>query len=116
MNFMEILVSSINFKTDTSLENYVREKVGKLFNHSKTIIKANVVLREGEKGIVDNKQCEIRLMVRGYDHFVKKTTDAYEKSVLQAVKVLLKILRRNKNRIIAKRYSNSLIVENKASQ
>jgi len=49
------------------------------------------------------------LMIPGYDHIVKKSTDVYEKSVSQAVDVLQKILRRKKNRIIAKRYSNSLL-------
>ena len=43
-------------------------------------------------------------MIPGYDHFVKKSTGVYEKSVSQAVEVLQKILRRKKNRVIAKRY------------
>jgi ribosomal subunit interface protein len=106
---MEIIISTINFRTDTSLETYVREKVSKLVNHCKTIIRANVILREGDQGILENKQCEIRLVVPGYDHFVKKSTDVYEKSVAQAVEVLQKILRRSKNRIIAKRYTGSLL-------
>lgn len=103
---MEIIISTLNFKTDTTLETYVREKVSKLFNHCKTIIRANVILREGENGSLENKQCEIRLMIPGYDHFVKKSTGVYEKSISQAVEVLQKILRRRKNRIIAKRNSN----------
>jgi len=103
---MEIIVSTLNFKTDTRLETFVTEKVSKLFNHCKTIIQANVILREGENGNLENKQCEIRLMIPGYDHIVKKSSDAYEKSNSQAVEVLQKILRRKKNRIFAKRYSN----------
>ena len=103
---MEIIISTINFKTDTTLETFVREKVSKLFNQCKTIIRANVILREGENGNLENKLCEIRLMVPGYDHFVKKSTGVYEKSVSQAVEVLQKILRRKKNKMIAKRYSN----------
>ena len=103
---MEIIISTINFKTDTSLETFVREKVSKLFNHCKTIIRANVILREGENGNLENKQCEIRLMIPGYDHFVKRSTGVYEKSVSQAVEVLQKILRRKKNRVLAKRYSS----------
>lgn len=103
---MEIIISTINFKTGTSLETFVREKVSKLFNHCKTIIRAHVILREGENGNPENKQCEIRLMIPGYDHFVKKSTGVYEKSISQAVEVLQKILRRRKNRVIAKRYSN----------
>lgn len=103
---MEIIISTINFKTDTTLETFVREKVSKLFNHCKTIIRANVILREGENGNLENKQCEIRLTIPGYDHFVKRSTGVYEKSVSQAVEVLQKILRRKKNRVLAKRYSS----------
>lgn len=103
---MEIIISTLDFKTDTSLETFVREKVSKLFNHCKTIIRANVILRGGENGNLENKQCEVRLMIPGYDHFVKKSTGVYEKSISQAVEVLQKILRRKKNRIIAKRYAN----------
>lgn len=102
---MEIIISTINFKTDRTLESFVREKVSKLFNQCKTIIRANVILREGESGSLENKLCEIRLIVPGYDHFVKKSTGLYEKSVSQAVEVLQKILRRKKNKMIAKRYS-----------
>jgi ribosomal subunit interface protein len=102
---MEIIISTPNFKTGTSLETFVRKKVSKLFNHCRTIIRANVILRERENGNSENKQCEIRLMIPGYDHFVKKSSGVYEKSVSEAVEVLQKILRRKKNRIIAKRYT-----------
>ena len=103
MNYMEIIINSVNFKTDKTLEAFVREKVSKLFSHCNKIIRANVILREGENGNPESKLCEIRLMIPGYDHFVKKSTEVYEKSVLQAVNVLLKILRRDKSRLITKR-------------
>ena len=103
---MEIIINSVNFKTDTALEIFVKEKVSKLFNQCSNIIRANVILRETEKGNPENKLCEIRLMIPGNDHFVKKSTGVYEKSVSQAVAVLQKILRRKKSRVIAKRHSN----------
>src|SRR6185503_17495067 len=105
MSCMEIIISTLDFKTDTRLETFVREKVSKLFNHCKTIIRANIILREGENGNLENKQCEIRLMIPGNDHFVRKSTGVYEKSVSQAVEVLHKILRRKKRRVISKRHS-----------
>jgi len=103
---MDIIISTVKLKTDATLEAFVREKVGKLFKQSNKVIRANVILRESESGNPENKQCEIRLMIPGYDHFVKKSTGVYEKSISQAVEVLQKILRRKKNRVIAKRYSN----------
>ena len=106
MNDMEIIISTINFKPDTSLETFVKEKVSKLFNHCNKIIRANVILREEENGNLENKKCEIRLMIPGNDHLVKKSTGVYEKSISEAVAVLQKILQRRKSRVIAKRHSN----------
>lgn len=97
---MEIIITTINFKKDTLLETFVKQKVSKLFNHCKSIIRANVILRKGAIGNLENKQCEIRLMIPGYDPFVKKNTGRYEKSVSQAVDVLQKILRRRKGRLV----------------
>ena len=95
---MEIIINSVNFKADRTLETFVREKVSKLFHQCNKIIRANVVLREAENGNPENKLCEIRLMIPGNDHFVRKCTEVYEKSILQAVEVLQKILRRRKTR------------------
>ncbi len=103
---MEIIITSMKFKADRTLETFIREKVSKLFHQYDKIIRANVVLRETENGTPENKLCEIRLMIPGNDHFVRKCTGIYEKSILQAVEVLQKILRRKKNRIIAKRHYN----------
>ena len=101
---MEIIINSVNFKADTALETFVKEKVSKLFNQCDNIIRANVILRETEKGNPENKLCEIRLMIPGNDHIVKKCTAVYEKSILQAVEVLQKIIRRKKNKVIKERY------------
>ena len=99
---MEIIINSVNFKTDTALEIFVKEKVSKLFNQCDKIIRANVILRETENGNPENKLCEIRLMIPGNDHIVKKCTAVYEKSILQAVEVLQKIIRRKKAKVIRK--------------
>lgn len=103
---MDIIIKSVNFKPAFRLEQFIREKISKLFNQSATIIRADVILRKNEDNNPENKLCEIRLIVPGYDHFVAKTTEAYEKSVLEAVKILQKLLRRKKGKLIAKRYYN----------
>jgi ribosome hibernation promoting factor len=102
---MEIIIDSVNFKTGAALDEFVREKVSKLFNQCNKIIRAYVILRESENRNPENKLCEIRLMIPGNDHFVTKCTGVYEKSILQAVGVLQKIIRRKKNKMITKRYS-----------
>lgn len=103
---MEIIINSVNFKADTVLETFVKEKVSKLFNQCDKIVRANVILRETESGNPENKLCEIRLMIPGNDHIVKKCTAVYEKSILQAVEVLQKIIRRKKTKVISKRHSH----------
>jgi ribosome-associated translation inhibitor RaiA len=100
---MEVIINSVNFKTDATLETFVREKVSKLFNQCNKIIRADVILRKTEDGNPKNKLCEIKLMIPGNDHFVKKCSEVYEKSILQAVQVLKKIMRRRKTKVIKKR-------------
>src|ERR1051326_4220246 len=101
---MKIIIRSLNFKTGEALKEFVREKVSRLFNHCDEIIRAQVILRQSENGQPENKLCQIRLMIPGNDHFVAKCTGIYEKSILQAVEALQKIIRRKKNKMIAKRY------------
>jgi len=101
---MKIIMKSLNFKTGEALKEFVREKVSRLFNHCDEIIRAQVILRQSENGQPENKLCQIRLMIPGNDHFVTKCTGIYEKSILQAVEALQKIIRRKKNKMIAKRY------------
>lgn len=93
---MNITIQSVNFKAGATLEYFIADKVSKLFRQSGHIIRAEVTLRERNSGNLQNKICDIRLMIPGYDHFVSKRTDLYEKSVLESVKTMQKILRRSK--------------------
>lgn len=106
---MNIIIKSADFKIGRGLETFVREKVKKLFRQSDNIIRAHVMLRKGANKSPKNKLCEIRLEVPGYDHFVKKSSEEYGKSVSRAVDVLQKILRRNKNRQLAARQTLALV-------
>lgn len=98
-----ILFQSVHFKASTQLKQYIKSKVSKLFEQDITIIRADVTLFEGASGNPNNKYCEIQLSVSGENHFVKKNTDSYKKSVLSAVETLQKILRREKTKMISQR-------------
>lgn len=100
---MNIIIKSIDFKAGNKLETFVREKVKKLFTQCDNIIRANVILRKGSSKNPENKLCEIKLVVPGYDHYVKKSSIGYRRSVSQSVDVLQEILRRNKTRALARR-------------
>lgn len=102
---MDIIIQAKDFKVGNSLRAFITEKVGKLYNKCKSIIRAEVILRQGGHSELENKLCEIRLLVPGNDHIVKVNSTVYEKSVFKAVNVLDKILRRNKTKIISRRHT-----------
>jgi hypothetical protein len=43
---MDIIIKSINFKTKVNPEEFIKEKVSKLYDHCDNIIRVNVVLRK----------------------------------------------------------------------
>ncbi|MEO6960676.1 MAG: HPF/RaiA family ribosome-associated protein [Puia sp.] len=105
---MNIIIKSVDFRAGNALKTFVRNKVSKLFRQYDSIIRANVVLRIGESKNPENKSCEIRLVVPGYDHFVKKSAGEYQTSVSQSVNVLQEILRRSKTKVLTRRQIGSI--------
>lgn len=92
----KINIQTLHFKASEALNKYIEEKIEKLFRMSDDIIRADVTLYEGASGNPENQWCEIQLSVPGENHFVKKNSNHYEKSILDAVTALQKIIRRNK--------------------
>ncbi len=101
----KIVFQSVQFKASAKLEEFVNEKVSKLFEQDPSILRADVNLFEGAAGNPKNQFCEINLSVRGDNHFVKKNSESYEKSVLVAVRTLQQVLRRQKTKIMIRRKS-----------
>jgi putative sigma-54 modulation protein len=95
---MQINLQTLKFDAQPQLENYVNEKVGKLSQYDDKIIRADVTLSiNGD--IVENKVCEIRLVVPGNDDFVKKNATTFEEAIHSCVDILQKILRRKKEKV-----------------
>jgi len=99
----KIVMQSVQFKASRQLEEFVTEKVSKLIEQDASIIRADVTLFEGASGNPRNQFCEIQLSVPGENHFIKKNSESYEKSILDAVKTLQKVLRRQKTKRIVRR-------------
>lgn len=95
---MKVNLQSLHFKASDNLKNFVDEKVGKLSHFNDKIISADVTLFSDDGKNADNKVCEIRLVVPGYDDFVKKNAETFEEATLVAVETLEKILRRKKDK------------------
>lgn len=93
---MTVNIQSIRFKASEKLQAHVQEKVQKLFGVNEKIIRADVTLFE-DGGAPANQYCEIKLLVPGHDHIVKKGAQTYEKAVTDAVSALQKVLRRKKD-------------------
>lgn len=93
---MKVNLQSLHFKASEQLKEFINEKVGKLFHLNESIISAEVTLVANDIKIPNNKVCEIRLVVPGYDDFVKKEAASFEEAVLAAVETLQKVLRRKK--------------------
>lgn len=104
---MNIIIKSVDFKAGKDLEAFIKEKVRKLFEQCDDIIRANVILRRGASKKHENRLCEIRLVVPGYDYFVKKSSIGYRRAVSQSVDALQEILRRNKSRLLAERTASA---------
>ena len=84
---MDIIIQSLGFKASEDLDNFVREKLEK-FDKELNIIRANVTLYSGSQSNPNSSYCEIRLEVPGYDFFVKKNSDSFEKAIVDTVNTL----------------------------
>jgi putative sigma-54 modulation protein len=101
---MDIIIQSLGFKASIDLEAFIQEKLGKLTPND-NIVRANVTLFQGSDNNPTNNYCEIRLEVPGNDHFVKKSSDVFEKSVVEAVDTLQKMLHKTKEKELSRRQS-----------
>ena len=92
---MQINLQTLKFNAKQELKDYVDEKVGKLAQYDDKIIRADVTLSLNSD-VVENKVCEIRLVIPGNDDFVKKNASTFEEAIHSCVDILQKILRRKK--------------------
>lgn len=92
---MQINLQTLKFNAKQELKDYVNEKVEKLSQFDDKIIRADVTLSLNND-TVENKACDIRLIVPGNDDFVTKSAATFEEAIRTCVEVLQKILTRKK--------------------
>ena len=102
---MDIIIQSLGFKASEHLENFIREKLNKVVLESDNVIRANVTLTKGSESELQNNVCEVRLEVPGNDHFVKKSSDVFEKAISESMEALQKIIRKTRDKQISSRNS-----------
>ena len=102
---MDIIIQSLGFKASEHLENFIREKLNKVVLENDNVIRANVTLTKGPESELQNNVCEVRLEVPGNDHFVKKSSDVFEKAISESMEALQKIIRKTRDKQISSRHS-----------
>ena len=96
---MEVTISSIHFKADVKLENFIREKTAKLAKLFDGVIGCDVVLRLDAASNNENKTAEIRVMIPGNDLFAKKQAKTFEEAVDNSVDALRRQVKRHKEKL-----------------
>jgi putative sigma-54 modulation protein len=96
---MKINISSVHFKADKKLEDFVQERLEKLSAVFDGVIGSEVTLRVDKSSTLDNKVAEIKLFVRGNDLFAKKQCKTFEEAADNAIGALRKQLTKHKAKI-----------------
>lgn len=100
---MTINISSVHFKTDQKLEEFINEKVEKLNKIHEGIIGADVTLKLENTEAPENKTADIRIKIRGNDAIASKTAKSFEEATDLTVDALKKQLSKIKEKEQSKR-------------
>lgn len=96
---MKVKITSVHFKTDQKLDDFIQEKVEKLAIFYDGIISSEVTLRLDNHEKQENKIAEIRLVVRGNDLFAKKQSKTFEEAIDSSVEALRSQIKKYKEKI-----------------
>jgi len=96
---MKISISSVKFKADKRLEDFVQDKITKLATNYDNLISGEVILRLDNSANQENKIAEIRLNIPGNDLFAKKQCKTFEEATDAALDALRKQLVKHKEKI-----------------
>jgi putative sigma-54 modulation protein len=95
---MKVNITSVHFKTDRKLENFIEKKVSKLSGMIDGVMGSDVTLRLENSETGENKIAEIRLLIKGYDLYAKKQSKTFEEATDTAVSALRKQVEKYKGR------------------
>ena len=96
---MKVNINAVHFKTDGKLEEFITDKVGKLYQFYEEVISADVILKLDSNEKVKDKIVEVRLVIRGNDLFAKKESKSFEDAIDQAVEALRKQITKHKEKV-----------------
>ncbi len=96
---MKVSISSLHFKSDVKLENFIREKVTKVSGLFDGVISSEVTLKLDQSSNNENKIAEIRINIPGNDLFAKKQAKSFEEAIDSAADALKKQIKRHKEKV-----------------
>ena len=96
---MKVNITSVHFKTDVKLENFIEKKINKLSGMIEGVMGSEVILKLENSETRDKKVAEIRILIKGYDLYAKKQSNTFEHATDTAVDALKKQLEKYKGRI-----------------
>lgn len=97
---MKVRTEAIQFKADQKLIDFIEKKVSKLERFHDRILDAKVILKlENNSAKIKEKIAEVQLQIPG-DVIVAKASDkSFEASILTAVEVLTRNLKKRKEKL-----------------
>ena len=96
---MKVIISSLHFKSDVKLENFIREKVTKVSGLFDGVISSEVTLKLDQSSNNENKIAEIRINIPGNDLFAKKQAKSFEEAIDSATDALKKQIKKRKEKV-----------------
>lgn len=94
---MKIEIQALSFEPEEKLLTLAEDKLEKLGQYSEEIIEAQMTLRFDRSGTRENKFCQIRLVVPGYDLFASKESHSFEEAILRTCEALKQQMSRRKS-------------------
>lgn len=85
---MNVKINAVKFRADEKLVSFVEEKVSKLDRHLPNALESEVTLKVDKPESENNKQAEIRLVIKGNDLFASKQADTFEEAVMLTIDAL----------------------------
>ena len=96
---MKVNISSVHFKADAKLEDFIREKTAKLPTLFDGVHGCDVTLRLDGASNNENKIAEIKVMIPGNDLFAKKQAKSFEEAVDNSVDALKRQVKKHKEKM-----------------
>jgi putative sigma-54 modulation protein len=96
---MKAVITSVKFKSDKKLEEFVQEKIDKITPIFDGINSCSVILRLNKNNKNLNKVAEIKLGIIGKDIVSKKYAKTFEEAIDNSIEALRKQLIKRKEKI-----------------